>query len=89
MPDRTARPHAESADPHDGCWLSQWGNSRIARMTVDGHVLEIALPVNSEPHGLTIGPDGGLWVALEIGSAARIEINDVSRQTDHATITNS
>ena len=65
LPDRTARPHAVIADPHDGCWLSQWGNSRIARVTADGHVREIALPGESEPHGLTIGPDDALWVALE------------------------
>lgn len=26
----------------------------------------------SEPHGITIGPDGGMWVALEIGALARL-----------------
>jgi virginiamycin B lyase len=30
--------------------------------------------VGSEPHGLAIGPDGALWVALETGSVARIAI---------------
>ena len=74
LPDRTARPHAIVADPHDGCWLSEWGNSRIARVTADGHLREVILPAASEPHGLTIGPDGALWVALETGSAARIDI---------------
>ena len=74
LPDRGARPHAIVADRHDGCWFSQWGNSSVARVTADGHVHEIALPAASEPHGLTIGPDGALWVALEIGSAARIDI---------------
>ena len=74
LPDRTARPHAIVADRHDCCWLSQWANSRVARVTADGHVCEITLPAASEPHGLTIGPDDALWVALEAGSAARIDI---------------
>ena len=74
LPDRTARPHAIVADRHDRCWLSQWGNSRVARVTADGHLHEITLPAASESHGLTIGPDGALWVALETGSAARIDI---------------
>jgi len=38
-------------------------------------VREIALPLKSEPHGLTIGSDGALWVALEIEAVARIEIS--------------
>jgi virginiamycin B lyase len=36
--------------------------------------LERRLSAASEPHGPTIGPDGALWVALETGSAARIEV---------------
>ena len=64
LPDRTARPHAVIADPHDGCWFSQWGNSSIARVTADGHVREIAFPAASEPHGLTIGPDDALGSPL-------------------------
>jgi virginiamycin B lyase len=72
--DRSARPHAIVADRDDGCWLSEWGNSRVAHLTADGHIREIALPTASEPHGLAIGPDGALWVALETGSVARIEI---------------
>jgi streptogramin lyase len=31
-------------------------------------------PQGSGPYGLTAGPDGALWVALEAGSAARIDI---------------
>jgi virginiamycin B lyase len=72
--DRAARPHAIVADSAGGCWLSQWGNSSVARVTGDGDLREIALPAGSEPHGLAIGSDGALWVALEAGSAARIEV---------------
>jgi streptogramin lyase len=27
---------------------------------------------SSEPHGITVGPDGALWAALEIGGVARL-----------------
>ena len=74
LPDRTARPHAITADPNGGCWLSQWGSDSVAHVSADGQVREVALPAGSEPHGLAIGPDGALWVALETGSVARIEI---------------
>jgi len=74
LPDRDARPHAIVADARGGCWLSQWGNSSVARVTADGNMCEISLSAASEPHGLAIGPDGALWVALEIGSVARIDI---------------
>ena len=76
LPDRTGRPHAIVADGHDGCWISEWGNSRVAHVTADGRVREIALSSASEPHGLTIGRDGALWLALETGSVARIEISN-------------
>lgn len=73
LPDRDARPHAIVADPDGGCWLSQWGTSGVAHITAEGDVREVALPASSEPHGLTIGPDGALWVALEIGAVTRID----------------
>lgn len=34
---------------------------------------EFELPTpNSEPHGITIAPDGAIWLALEIGALARV-----------------
>jgi virginiamycin B lyase len=38
-----------------------------------GNIDEFELPTpNSEPRGITIGPDGAVWVALEIGALARL-----------------
>jgi len=37
---------------------------------------EVPLPAASESHGLTIGADGALWVALESGAVTRINIRD-------------
>ncbi|MGH7748443.1 MAG: hypothetical protein ACREQ5_27350 [Candidatus Dormibacteria bacterium] len=34
-----------------------------------------ASPEYSLPHGLTIGPDGALWIALDAGAVARIDIS--------------
>ena len=60
-----------------------WGANRIGHITVaddaggrevTGHeVTGHDLPTpSSEPHGITVGPDGALWAALEIGGIARL-----------------
>jgi virginiamycin B lyase len=72
LPDREARPHAIIAAQADGVWVSLWASARIAHISDDGEIAELALTEASEPHGLAIGPDGALWVALEAGSIIRI-----------------
>jgi virginiamycin B lyase len=70
--DLPGKPHAVVADPADGVWVSLWGSSQLARVSADGEIVTIDLPPGSEPHGLAIGPEGALWVALESGFVVRM-----------------
>jgi virginiamycin B lyase len=72
LPDRESKPHAVIAAQADGVWVSLWGSSQIVHVSDDGELAELPLPPGSEPHGLAIGPDDALWVALESGSVLRI-----------------
>ena len=57
----------------DGVWVSLWGANAIAHVSGDGEYRADRPPARSEPHGLAIGPDGSLWVALERGAIRRID----------------
>ena len=66
---------AITAAPDGACWFSQWQGNRIGHIAASGAITEYALPSPaSEPHGLTLGPDGAVWVALEARGVARLEI---------------
>ena len=68
------KPHAVVADQADGVWVSLWESDQIARVSADGEVTTIDLPAGSEPHGLLMAADGGLWVALEAGYVLRLPV---------------
>ena len=74
LPDRAARPHAIVADPAGGCWFTEWGANRIGHIDPAGrnHRATTCPPRGSEPHGLTVTPDGTVWVALETGAVAHL-----------------
>ena len=67
-----SKPHAIIAAQSDGVWVSLWGADQIAHVSDEGEIATLDLPPGSEPHGMAIGPDGALWVALEAGSVIRI-----------------
>jgi virginiamycin B lyase len=65
------RPHVRRAG---GCWFTEWAAGRIGYITPDGKITEYDLPTpSSEPHGLTVGWDGTVHVALENAGLARLE----------------
>lgn len=70
--DLPGKPHAVVADAADGVWVSLWGADQLARVSGDGEVITVDLASGSEPHGLAIGPDGAVWVALEAGFVLRM-----------------
>jgi uncharacterized protein (TIGR03437 family) len=59
-------------------WFTEGNGNKIGRMTTAGELTEYAIPTaNSEPAGITAGPDGALWftesnVGSKIGRAALI-----------------
>jgi virginiamycin B lyase len=70
------KPHAVVADPKGGIWVSLWGSDQVVKVSADGEVVvSIDLPSGSEPHGMAIGRDGALWVALEAGYVWRLPTN--------------
>jgi virginiamycin B lyase len=75
LPDRESRPHAVIPGQADGVWVTLWGADRVAHVSDQGELAELALPPGSEPHGLVVGADGALWVALESGHVARFTGN--------------
>lgn len=85
LPDRAARPHAIVTGPDGALWFTEWAADRLGRITTDGTLESHPLSAGpqpgdgdtrkAEPHGLTVGPDGAIWVALEAGALARISID--------------
>lgn len=53
--------------------IEEWAASRLGHVSPAGELRHVALPTpGSEPHGRTLGPDGAVWVAVEIGTVARV-----------------
>ena len=72
VPGTSPKPHAVAADGRGGCWFTAWGTDQVGHVDPAGTVEMYDLPPGSEPHGLTVGRDGVVWVALEHGGVARL-----------------
>ena len=57
------RPSATAGSPN--------GERRVGR-SATGEIATTTCLTDSEPHGITVGPGGALWVALEVGGVARV-----------------
>jgi virginiamycin B lyase len=49
-----------SAGPDGNVWFTEFVGNKIGRITPDGVISEFLLPTDSEPLGITAGPDGNL-----------------------------
>ena len=72
LDDAESKPHAIIPAQADGVWVSLWGADQIAHISDEGEIATLDLPPGSEPHGMAIGPDQALWVALEKDAVIRI-----------------
>lgn len=56
-----------------GRWVTLWATGLAVRLDASGSVVDqVAFGKGTEPHGLTVTPDGNLWVALETGALAYV-----------------
>ena len=68
-----SRPWGITQGPDGNLWFSDYGTSKVSKITTQGSVTEYALPAGSDPAGIAQGPDGNLWVAEEAtGKIAKI-----------------
>jgi virginiamycin B lyase len=70
VPDRDSGPYAITTGSDGALGFTMVNANRIGRMDPTGGVTSYPT-AGSEPHGITIGPDGAAWAALEIGVIAR------------------
>jgi virginiamycin B lyase len=53
-----------AAGADDKLYVTDTGLNTLFRMDLQGNFEEFALPPSSQPHGITLGPDGNVWFAL-------------------------
>jgi streptogramin lyase len=55
--------------PDKNLWFSEFGGSRIGRITTNGEITEFTIPTeNSQPRGIATGPDGNIWFTQQRGN---------------------
>ncbi|MCS5714136.1 virginiamycin B lyase [Herbiconiux sp. CPCC 205716] len=78
LPDRGSKPHAivRDARPDGGSWFTLWGSNELGHVTLDGSFSFVSLAESGheEPHGLAVGLDGTVWVAMETGALVGVTV---------------
>lgn len=63
VPTPVAAPHTAVPDGRGNVWFSEFGARKIGKLEIStGKVVEYSFKTMSFPHGLTVGPDGMVWI---------------------------
>ncbi len=92
-PERTSGPVELTIGPDGLIWIAEAMASKIASVTLDGHITEYDVPTpDSFPCGLVTGPDGKLWYigdaafAVDPASTERYGVADVATHAGYLPI---
>jgi streptogramin lyase len=68
-----SKPAGLTLGPEGDLWFTEYGTSKIGKITPTGSVTEYALPGGSGPEGITVGPERNIWfVDLKSTKVGRI-----------------
>jgi virginiamycin B lyase len=68
LPSPLCGPEALIGDGNGGVWVTEEAAGRLAHLSADGGVVELALPDIRRPDGLVVGPRGNIWVTETDGN---------------------
>jgi RHS repeat-associated protein len=78
-----SHPVATVTGPDGNLWFTDYGTSKIGKVTMAGVITEYALPAGSDPYGITSGPEGNVWFAEE-GTSKIGDITPLGAITEYA-----
>jgi virginiamycin B lyase len=64
-------PNVITLGPDGALWYTEFGSSKIGRISTAGVVTEFATPPNSTPYGIATGSDGALWITDQLSPKIR------------------
>ncbi len=69
LPRKGSLPAQIVAGSDGNIWFTENFSDRVARMTPKGTVTEFTLPVSGKYEAIVLGPDGNLWIAVNLPSS--------------------